>query len=128
MRMTESKVLVDSSIWLAYFLASADAVKNIIDSSKNMLYTSAVTLHEVKRKLLRMDYTSRQAEKATQFIRENSIVIPVDDKIALESVAHCLKNKLHTIDSIIYETAIQNNCKLVTADKDFKNMKDAILV
>lgn len=128
MRMTEPKVLVDSSIWLAYFLASAEGVKNIIDSPETMLYTSTVTLHEVKRKLLKMDYTSRQAEKVIQFIRENSIVIPVDDRIALESVAHCLKNKLHTIDSIIYETAIQNNCKLVTADKDFKNMKDAVLM
>ena len=126
--MKESRALVDSSIWLPYFLATSQEVREIIDSQDTLLFTSSITLHEVKRKLLKLNYTSMQAEKAIQFIRENSVVIPVDEDIAVNSVNHCMKSNLHTVDSIIYETAMQNKCKLVTADKDFKGLKDALVL
>ena len=126
--MTELRILIDSSIWLTYFLASADEIKEVIDSELTLLYTSTITLHEVKRRLLRMNYTNQQVERAIRFIKENSIIVPVDEKIALESVTHCIKHKLHTIDALIYETAIQNNCKLITGDKDFKNLRDTTVL
>ncbi len=126
--MIGHRILADSSIWLAYFLAVAGEVKEVIDSEVAILYTSVVTLHEVKRRLLNLGYTSPQVEKAIQFIKENSIIVPVDDKIALESVKHCIRHKLHTIDALIYETALENNCKLITADNDFKDLNDTLLL
>lgn len=126
--MTESRLLVDSSIWLAYFLAATEEVEDVIDSEENMLYTSVITLHEAKRRLLQMKYTLQQTEKAIQHIKENSVITPVDDEIALKSVTHCIKEKLHTIDAIIYETALQNKCTLITGDYDFKNLKNTIIL
>jgi predicted nucleic acid-binding protein len=113
---------------MAYFLATTEKVRNLIESDDSLLYTSVITLHEVKRKLLKMSYTPQQAEKTIQFIKENSVIIQVDDTIALESVRHCMKEKLHTIDAVIYETALQNKCTLMTADYDFKNLKNVEIV
>lgn len=126
--MTESRILADSSVWISYFLAATEKVRALIDSDESLLYTSAITLHEVKRRLLRMKYTQQQADKAVQFMKDNSIIIPVDEEIALASVAHCIKERLHTIDAVIYETALQNKCRLVTCDLDFRNLKDAEII
>jgi predicted nucleic acid-binding protein len=46
MRRTEFKLL-DSSIWLAYFFAEREVVKELIDSNE-ILYTSSLSLFEVK--------------------------------------------------------------------------------
>ena len=120
--MRETKFLVDSNIWLSYFLASSEEAEAIIDSEESTLYTSVITLHEVNKKLHKMGYTTAQVEGAINFIKQNSIIVNVDKDIALASVNHCLKNKLHIIDALIYETSLQNDCTLVTADLDFKNM------
>ena len=126
--MSRYRLLVDSSIWVSYFIASTPEVADAIDSEENLLYTSAVTLHEVKRKLLRMKYTRAQADRVICFIIENSIIIPVDKNIALQSVTHCIEHKLHTIDAIIYETSQQSNCTLITGDNDFKKLKNTNII
>ncbi len=126
--MTETRFLVDSSVWLAYFLGQNEKASTLIDADDNLLYTSVICLHEVSRKLSRLGNTTSQIRKALSFISENSLVIPVDDAIAEKSVSHCLKSGLHTIDALIYETAQQNDCILATADNDFKKLDNVELL
>jgi len=126
--MTGFRLLADSSVWLSYFLAASEEARGVIDSEENILYTSTLTLHEVKRRLLRLKKTVKQADAATTFIKENSVITPVDEEIALSSVTHCLKHRLHTVDAIIYETARQNKCTLATGDNDFKNLKNVKII
>ena len=51
MKRTGSKIL-DSSAWLSYLFAENDEIKEVIDSNE-MLYTSVISLFEIRRKLLR---------------------------------------------------------------------------
>ncbi|MFH0861818.1 MAG: PIN domain-containing protein [Candidatus Altiarchaeota archaeon] len=120
--MTGIRLLIDSSIWLAYFLALEGKVATLIDSEENTLYTSVISLHEVQKKLAKMGHTSHQIAKAIAFMKQNSVLVQIDAKIAEASVAHCREHGLHTVDALIYETAVENKCTLLTGDYDFKNL------
>ena len=56
MKKTGSKFL-DSSAWLSYLFAENDEIKEIIDSDG--LYTSVISLFEIRRKFLREKILSR---------------------------------------------------------------------
>lgn len=126
--MTDARFLVDSSVWLAYFLGENEQAATLIDADDHLLYSSVISIHEVSRKLSRLGKTSSQIRKALDFIRESSLVIPVDDAITEKSAIHYLTHGLHTIDALIYETARQNNCVLATADYDFKKLDNVELI
>ena len=126
--MTDSRFFLDSSAWLAYFLGASGKIVDVMDSDSHSLFTSALCLHEVSKRLKNMGKTPKQVDSAVEFIRENSIVISVDEEVALKSVNHCLEKNLHTVDSLIYESSIQNHCTLVTFDYDFKGLDDAIIL
>jgi len=126
--MTDSKVFIDSSVWLAYFLASSEKSRDYIDSPENTLYTSVITLHEVANKLHSLRYSPQQTGKVLKFIRENSILVQVDEPIALLSVQHTTNKRLHTVDALIYESARQNGCTLITADYDFKGLENTLII
>jgi predicted nucleic acid-binding protein len=126
--MTGTKLLIDSSIWLSYFLGAKEKVATLIDSEDNTLYTSVISLHEVRKKLVKMNNTNEQITKSIAFIKQNSILILIDDKIAEASVAHCTEHGLHTVDALIYETAVENNCTLLTGDYDFKNLPNTEII
>lgn len=120
--MTGARLLIDSSIWLSYFLGVDGKVATLIDSEENTLFTSVISLHEVQKKLAKMNNTSDRITKAIAFMKQNSILVQIDDKIAEASVAHCREHGLHTVDALIYETAVENKCTLLTGDYDFKNL------
>jgi len=124
MNQTGSKILLDSSAWLAYFLGADTEVRGYIDTEKTLLISSVLSLHEVKKKLIRQT-SAGQAKIAINFMKENSIVMDVNDEIAEKAALDCIENRLHTIDGLIYRTAIENKATLVTGDKDFKGLKNA---
>ncbi len=126
--MTENRFFIDSSAWLAYFLGSSGKIADVIDSDDQSLFTSAICLHEVSKRLRNLGKTPKQADKVVRFMQENSIILSVDEGVAFKSIEHCLEKKLYTIDSLIYESAIQTRCKLLTFDYDFKGLEGAIIL
>lgn len=126
--MSGYRLLLDSSAWLSYFLAADEKVKEVVDSEENTLFTSVITLHEVKKKLIREKHTDAQITKALGFIKENSIVLQVDDDIAEQSVKYCIKDGMHTIDALIYESGRKNNCIVMTGDHDFKGLENVEII
>ncbi|MFH1664148.1 MAG: PIN domain-containing protein [archaeon] len=126
--MTDSELFLDSSIWLGYFLGNNPKTKQIIDNESNILFTSIISIHEVFKKLLALNKTSKEAFNAIKFIENNSAVIYINKEIALAAAINCGKYKLHTIDSLIYSSAIKTKSLFVTADKDFKSTPKTKLI
>lgn len=128
MRKTESRVLVDSSAWIEYFFVGDKHVKEIIESGQHFLFCSALSIHEVKKKLLLEKYSRKEIQEAIDFMRNNSIVVDVTEEICERSADDAVKEKLHTADSIIYRTAKDNKAKVVTLDSDFKKLDNVIYI
>jgi len=128
MKETESKILVDSSCWVDYFFTGKKSISDYIDSKKFFLISSAISLHEVKKRLLKEKYLKKEIKDATEFMKNHSIIIDVDEIICEKSAEDSFKLKLHTMDSIIYRTAIDNNAKIITLDNDFQKINQAIVL
>ncbi len=127
MKETVSKIVVDSSAWIDYFFTGNKKITEIIES-EHFLVCSAISLHEVKKKLLREKYSEEEISTALRFMKENSLVAEVSEEICEKSASDSINLSLHTTDSIIYRTAMEHNAKIATLDSDFKNVPQAILV
>ncbi|MEK6890830.1 MAG: PIN domain-containing protein [Nanoarchaeota archaeon] len=120
--MTDTKLL-DSSIWIDYFHNSKHS--DLINSDE-ILFLSALSLFEIKKKIYAKD--PEKTNIAINKVKERSIIIPVDSKIAEKAVEFSVKNKMHMADSIIYASAILNNYIVITLDNHFDGLDKAIVV
>ena len=117
--MTASKVFLDSSIWLGYFLGNIPETRDIVDSEETTLFTSIISIHEIFKKLKKLGKSEKQVEQAIKLIEDNSIIVGLSKEIAISAATICEKYELHTIDSLIYSSAMETGTVFVTADKDF---------
>ncbi len=124
MSQSASRVLLDSSAWLAYFFGVGSEIKEYIETEATLLLTSVLSIHEVKKKLLQQA-SEREARQAIDFMKENSVVLDVNGEIAEKSVLDCIERRLHTIDALIYRTALENDAVVLTGDSDFQGLKNA---
>ena len=127
MKMTVSRYLLDSSAWLSYFFAENNQIKEIIDG-ENFLFTSVISLFEIKKKLIKDKLVKEKIEKFINFIKEKSIILKLDINICEIASEISIKEELHAIDSLIYSTSILNKTKLITGDNDFRNKDNVILL
>jgi len=125
MKKTECK-LMDSSAWLSYFFATSKQVKMIIESN-SMLYTSVISIFEIKRKLMR-DGFEGDLEGVLTFVEDRSIVINLDEDISLSAADLSIQYKLHAMDALIYASAKAMDSELVTADSDFEKLGDVMII
>lgn len=89
------------------------------------LIVSAIEIYEVY-KVIR-DLSEERAVEAASALRRATIV-PVDGSPALEAADISLDHSLAMADSLVYATARRYGAKLVTADRDFDGLPDAIVV
>lgn len=127
-KVTEFKLFLDSSAWLGYFLGNIPETKKIIDSSGNTLFTSIISIHEIYKKLETLGKTEKEKQEAMEFIEDNSIIVNLNKETAIISAKNCLKHGLHTIDSIIYSSAMEIQAIFVTADNDFRKLPKTIII
>lgn len=127
-KVTDTKIFLDSSIWLGYFIGNIPETKKYIDSKETILFTSIISIHEIYKRLKKLGKSEKEILNSISFIENNSIIVNLAKGIAIEAVHNCEKHKLHTIDSLIYSSAMHANAKFVTADNDFKNAPKAIIL
>ena len=125
--MTESNYFLDSSAWISYFFAENEEVKGIIDHN-TVLFTSVVSIFEVKRKLLREKVEKIRVSGVLSFIKEKSIIAKLDQDVCEKAAEISLTHKLPAIDSLIYTSSLANNSILVTGDNHFKNLEKIKLI
>ena len=120
-------LLIDSSGWIEFFTdgpRASEYSKYLNDLTK--IVTPTVVLYEVYKKV-RRERTEEDALLAVSLINRTSL-IPLSESIALLAADLSLKYALPMADAIVYSTALEENCKVVTSDTHFKDLDRVILV
>jgi len=90
------------------------------------LLASAIQVYEIY-KVVRRDLSEERALEAVAALRR-ATVVPVDETLALEAADLALESGLAMADALIYATARRHRAKLVTADADFAELPDTVLI
>lgn len=127
-KVTDTKIFLDSSVWLGYVLGNIPETKKYVDSKETILFTSIISIHEIYKRLKKLGKTEMQISDTILFLENNSIIVNLNKEIAILAAENCEKYKLHTIDSLIYSSAMNINTEFITADTDFKNVPKATIM
>lgn len=115
--------VVDSSAWLEYFAAGANAkhFAKPIERPDELLVPS-ISLLEVFKCIARQ----RDDATALQYVAvmRQSAVVDLDASLALHAAALGLRHKLPLADSVIYATAQAAGAVVWTQDADFDGLPD----
>ena len=128
--MTDSKLCIDSSVWLDYFLNEDTKVKKYIDTEDYLLITSSLTIYEIRKKLMGIKLEKKKIteEEAIEDVKQSSIIVEPGEQICYKAAKDSITHGLSAIDAIIYRTAIDNNASLLTLDSDFSKLKNVIYI
>jgi len=88
------------------------------------MFTSVLSLFEIKLKLLKDKRDTLMIQKSLGFIKKKSLILPVNEEISRDAVDFSLKHKLPAMDSLIYASALKNGAVLITLDNDFRGLKN----
>ncbi len=110
-------IVVDSSGWIEFFTAGANAGKyQAYLERASRLVTPTIVLFEVY-KLVKRERTEEEALLAVAQIQKTRVV-PLSESLALAAADISLDLRLAMADSIVYATARAESAELVTSDKD----------
>jgi len=113
--------LLDSYAWLEYFGNNADYAPFVEGKKGGVPYTAASSLAEVVRVLVRRKLDKKDVLRAVQFVRDKSIVLPLESENAVAAGFLAEEFGLHFSDALIYSFAGKNR-RLVTGDPHFKKL------
>lgn len=117
MRKTGSKFL-DSSAWLAYFYQESTLTRDIIEG-EDAVFTSAISLYEVIRKLRKRKTRQNLVQSFLTFMQDRSMVVEITNEVSIVALNW---PELDTIDAFIYASAYLQKATLYTCDLDFKGL------
>ncbi len=101
---------------------------NIINKDDCTLFSSAVSIHEVKKRLLLEKEKPEMISESMDFMKANSIIVDVSESILEKSADDSARLGLSLADSVVYRTAFEIGAKIVTFDKDFSGRKGAVVL
>jgi len=120
---------VDSYGWVERLTngPKAAAYNRVIDKVEpSEIVTSSIVLYEVYRRAKLL----RDEQKALEAIATigQTLVVPVDQTIALEAADYSLEHSLHMADAIVYATARHHEAELYTSDEQLKHLKGVVFI
>ncbi len=121
------RLIVDSSGWIEFFTngpLASEYANYLKDPAK--IITPTMILYEVYKKIKR-ERTEEDALLAASLINRTTVV-PLSESIALSAADLSLKHSLPMADAIVYATAVEQGCKVVTGDSHFRNLEMAVFV
>ncbi|MBI5695850.1 MAG: type II toxin-antitoxin system VapC family toxin [Nitrospirae bacterium] len=120
-------IIIDSSGWIEYFTdgpLKKRYDKHIADAS--VIVVPTIVIYEVYRKI-RRDSSEKSAVRAARSLTDHTVV-PLTETIALTAAELGLEHSLHLADSIIYATAFEHGCRLVTSDAHFEGLGNVVYI
>lgn len=120
-------ILVDSSGWIDFFTNGKNSEQffSHLKDLKNVV-TPTIVLYEVYKKMKR-DLSEQEAlEAAAQMLKTK--IVPISEEIALSAADISLEHHLAMADSIVYATALEHHCRVITMDQDFAKLSNAEVV
>ena len=125
------KYVVDSYIWVEYFRGSkaGEKAKGIIEGGEAA--TATITLAELREKYARDGIP--HFDDDSHFITSSTVLVNLTKDIAIKAgeINATMKATVKgwgMADSIILATALATNAEVLTGDKHFKGIKQAILI
>lgn len=123
-------IVFDTYAWIEYFLGSKKGmvVKNYLENEK--IITPLIVLLELSYKA---DKENWDFKKYLNFIKVKSEIIGMNENFILSfgGIYNNIKKQVRGIslaDIIVLNTAILNDAKVLTGDKHFLNVSNAILL
>ena len=115
-------IIVDSSGWLHYFMGGqlVEPYAKYLEKHFNEIITPPVILYEVYKKLRREVDEETLEICLSQLEKTNLVEFNAD--LAYRAAELSLEHRLAMADSMIYATAQEYRARLITSDKDFKNL------
>lgn len=127
-----TKLVVDSSAWMEYLTGSAKGARarKLIDDPSNNIYVSALALAEMTSKIIR---EGKSAHAALDIVKSNSRIVPADGETAIragEIHAETRKKipKFGMGDAFAVAAAEKTGAAILTADNDFRLVRNAIII
>jgi predicted nucleic acid-binding protein len=120
-------LLIDSSGWIEFFTdgpLAKEYIKHLKDPAK--LVTPTVVLYEVYKKIKR-ERTEEEALLAVSLMNRTSVV-DFSESIALLAADLSIQKSLPMADAMVYATAVEKNCSVVTSDEHFRKLDKVIFV
>ena len=113
--------IVDSCGWLEWFADGklADTYGEHLQIADRIL-VPAVVLYEVY-KILKREIGEEKALIAAGHMKR-SIIVPLDEILALQAADLSLKHQLAMADAQVYATAVSHNCPVYTSDVDLRGL------
>ncbi len=127
---SSDRIILDTYAWIEYFRGASEVAKKFIEGRYELL-TPTIVLAELSDKYRREG--NSQWEFRRRFIKLRSRVIFLDDRTAdragdLKMDLRKHYNDASLADAIILAHCVQTNSKILTGDKHFKHVKNAILL
>ena len=115
-------VVVDSSGWIEYFVDGPNAkwFARAINGADDLVVPS-ISVLEVYRYVLRQ--SGRQGALRAAATMRQCRVVALDEGLAIEAAELGASLKLPLADSVIYATALANECEVWTQDADFEGLE-----
>jgi predicted nucleic acid-binding protein len=120
-------LLVDSSGWIEFFTdgpLAKEYARYLKDAAR--IVTPTIVLYEVYKKIKR-EKTEEEALIAVSLINRTSVV-DLSESIALFAADLSLKFSLPMADAMVYATALEHNCKIVTGDTHFRGLDRVVFI
>jgi len=125
------RYMIDSYAWIEYFRGTriGERAKSYIESHEAA--TATITVAELREKYLREGWNYFDEDLA--FITSTTLIVPLEKNIAVLAgeINHTAKREAKgwgISDSIILATARSTSTKVVTGDRHFREVKEAIFL
>jgi len=113
--------LVDSFGWIEFFADGplANEYARYLQKPSEVLVPTIV-LYEVYKKIK----AEKNEESALVAVgtMQNAHILPLTEELSLSAADLSLNHKLAMADAIVYASALQENARVVTSDKDLKDL------
>lgn len=125
-----NKYFLDACIWINYLkgISTPQEVIDIIE--KKELATSFLILAEIADKFVR---ENQNPKIALEFIKKRAIIVQLTENIILKAAEikkeqRKIKPKFGLGDALHFATSQQQNATFVTADNDFSNIPNTLVL
>ena len=126
------RYVIDAHAWIEYFIGSnrGNAVRKILESDDNEIFTSILTISEVVSKTKRENHDAEQ--KFVDIVNLSKIFF-INIEFAREAgILHAeIRKKIKDFgmaDAVVLLTARKLEAKIVTGDPHFKGFKETVLI
>lgn len=130
MRMIGVNILIDSIGWIELCDGSETGVRvlKLIKDPKNVVYTAAVNVYEV-RYLAVKRFGREKAREIIATLNQYSPIVNISLSLALKAGDVRLQEGFSAVDSFVYAVAVATHSSIVTGDRrDFGKFKKRILI